>query len=255
MSYILRKCFALDCFFGSIIFVFSKTPLGLFSKTPLGLFSKTPLGLLGKINMDHRTYERELLHLFSTVDDSKKHDFITRYTSRCFTPGFVFGCSLLFGPLGIDRLALRQPVLWLLKLVTVGGLGIWAIIDWFFVGGTARLKNIDIARAVIREQITLQGVAASKQFMNKQAAYEQAWKKHAMNVQAMNEQAAYEQAWKKHAMNVQAMNEQAVDHHAAEQQAKDHHAEDQQATNEQAVERLAEDQQAMNELAVVREGQ
>ena len=235
MSYILRKCFALDCFFGSIIFVFSKTPLGLFSKTPLGLFSKTPLGLLGKINMDHRTYERELLHLFSTVDDSKKHDFITRYTSRCFTPGFVFGCSLLFGPLGIDRLALRQPVLWLLKLVTVGGLGIWAIIDWFFVGGTARLKNIDIARAVIREQITLQGVAASKQFMNKQAAYEQAWKKHAMNVQAMNEQ--------------------AVDHHAAEQQAKDHHAEDQQATNEQAVERLAEDQQAMNEQAVVREGQ
>ena len=227
MRYILLKCFALDCSSRSIIFVFSKTPLGL--------FSKTPMGLLGKINMDHRTYERELLHLFSTVDDSKKHDFITRYTSRCFTPGFVFGCSLLFGPLGIDRLALRQPVLWLLKLVTVGGLGIWAIIDWFFVGGTARLKNIDIARAVIREQITLQGVAASKQFMNKQAAYEQAWKKHAMNVQAMNEQ--------------------AVDHHAAEQQAKDHHAEDQQATNEQAVERLAEDQQAMNEQAVVREGQ
>lgn len=43
---------------------------------------------------------------------------------------FVWVCNFLFGGLGIDRFVRGQVGLGILKLITIGALGIWAFIDW-----------------------------------------------------------------------------------------------------------------------------
>ncbi len=50
--------------------------------------------------------------------------------------------SLLGGQLGIDRFMIGDTGLGIGKLLTCGGLGIWAIIDWFQIQGATREKNM-----------------------------------------------------------------------------------------------------------------
>src|SRR5690606_40089587 len=51
--------------------------------------------------------------------------------------------SLLGGSLGIDRFLIGDTGLGIGKLLTCGGLGIWAIIDWFLIMGATREKNLE----------------------------------------------------------------------------------------------------------------
>lgn len=50
--------------------------------------------------------------------------------------------SILAGSLGIDRFIIGDTGLGIGKLITCGGLGIWAIIDWFLIQGATREKNM-----------------------------------------------------------------------------------------------------------------
>jgi TM2 domain-containing membrane protein YozV len=49
--------------------------------------------------------------------------------------------SLLAGGLGVDRFMIGDTGLGVGKLLTCGGLGIWAIIDWFMIMDATREKN------------------------------------------------------------------------------------------------------------------
>jgi TM2 domain-containing membrane protein YozV len=51
--------------------------------------------------------------------------------------------SLLGGQLGIDRFMIGDTGMGIGKLLTCGGLGIWAIIDWFLIMGATREKNME----------------------------------------------------------------------------------------------------------------
>lgn len=51
--------------------------------------------------------------------------------------------SLIGGQLGIDRFMIGDTGLGIGKLLTCGGFGIWAIIDWFMIMGATRERNLE----------------------------------------------------------------------------------------------------------------
>lgn len=57
--------------------------------------------------------------------------------------------SLLAGSLGIDRFMIGDTGLGIGKLITCGGFGIWAIIDWFLIMGATREKNMAKLKQVL----------------------------------------------------------------------------------------------------------
>lgn len=52
--------------------------------------------------------------------------------------------SIFGGAYGIDRFYIGDTGMGVGKLLTCGGLGIWAIIDWFLIQGAAREKNMQL---------------------------------------------------------------------------------------------------------------
>jgi TM2 domain-containing membrane protein YozV len=50
--------------------------------------------------------------------------------------------SILVGSLGIDRFLIGDTGMGVGKLLTCGGFGIWAIVDWFLIQGATREKNM-----------------------------------------------------------------------------------------------------------------
>ena len=57
--------------------------------------------------------------------------------------------SLLGGSLGIDRFLIGDTGLGIGKLLTCGGFGIWAIVDWFLIMGATREKNVERLQQVL----------------------------------------------------------------------------------------------------------
>ena len=57
--------------------------------------------------------------------------------------------SILGGQLGIDRFMLGDTGIGIGKLLTCGGLGIWAIIDWFMIMPATREKNLQMLQLVL----------------------------------------------------------------------------------------------------------
>lgn len=50
--------------------------------------------------------------------------------------------SILGGSLGIDRFMIGDTGIGVGKLLTCGGFGLWAIVDWFMIQGATREKNM-----------------------------------------------------------------------------------------------------------------
>ena len=57
-------------------------------------------------------------------------------------PTISFIISLVAGIWGVDRFFVGDIGLGILKLLTIGGLGIWVFIDWFLIMGVTREKNL-----------------------------------------------------------------------------------------------------------------
>lgn len=58
------------------------------------------------------------------------------------SPIIAFVLSFFLGGLGIDRFYIGDIILGLLKLITLGGLGIWWLVDLFLIIPAARRKNL-----------------------------------------------------------------------------------------------------------------
>ena len=75
-----------------------------------------------------------------SMDDSK---WPMISTIQIKDPTTILIISILAGQLGIDRFMIGDTGLGVGKLITCGGLGIWAIIDWFMIQTATRQKNME----------------------------------------------------------------------------------------------------------------
>lgn len=57
--------------------------------------------------------------------------------------------SICLGGWGIDRFFIGDTGLGVGKLLTCGGFGIWAIIDWFMISGATKQKNYEKIQAYL----------------------------------------------------------------------------------------------------------
>ena len=73
------------------------------------------------------------------MDDSK---WAMLSTAQFKDPTTTLIVSIIAGTLGIDRFMIGDTGLGVGKLVTCGGFGIWAIIDWFMIQKATREKNL-----------------------------------------------------------------------------------------------------------------
>lgn len=80
------------------------------------------------------------------LDDSK---WVMIQTLQFQDPTTILIVSLLAGGLGIDRFMIGDTGLGIGKLLTCGGFGIWAIVDWFIIMGATKDKNINKLQQVI----------------------------------------------------------------------------------------------------------
>lgn len=74
-----------------------------------------------------------------TIDDAK-WPMISTVQLKDPTTSLIV--SILAGSLGIDRFIIGDTGLGVGKLLTCGGFGIWAIVDWFLIQSATREKNM-----------------------------------------------------------------------------------------------------------------
>jgi TM2 domain-containing membrane protein YozV len=80
------------------------------------------------------------------IDDSK---WAMISTVQFKDPTTILIVSLLAGSLGVDRFMLGDTGLGVGKLLTCGGFGIWAIVDWFQIQKVTREKNLQKIQQLI----------------------------------------------------------------------------------------------------------
>ncbi|MBZ0264499.1 TM2 domain-containing protein [bacterium] len=82
-----------------------------------------------------------LARLRKRLEDIDNDRFGVLQTVKLTDPTLALIVSILFGYVGIDRLLLGQYGLGVGKLLTVGGLGFWYLIDLFLIFGATKKKN------------------------------------------------------------------------------------------------------------------
>lgn len=74
------------------------------------------------------------------ADESK---FAALHGANLKDPTTILIVSIVAGNLAIDRFMIGDTGLAVAKLLTCGGLGVWAIVDWFLIMGRTREVNYE----------------------------------------------------------------------------------------------------------------
>ncbi len=85
--------------------------------------------------------ERSLLSVKTALTNASDEKVDTLSLLQFKDPTTMLIISLFLGGLGIDRMMLGDTGLGVLKLITCGGCGIWALIDLFWVSNATREYN------------------------------------------------------------------------------------------------------------------
>lgn len=98
--------------------------------------------------MDRYIYEREIMQMAAALEQTDREKFITILQREAQNPVALYGWNIWLGWLGIDRFIVGDILLGILKLITLGGLGIWQLVDCFLIGNRTRVKNLEKARYI-----------------------------------------------------------------------------------------------------------
>ena len=99
-----------------------------------------------------------IIEKLEAIDDNQ---FLTVTGVNYKDPTVMLLISIFFGELGVDRFLLGDTTNGIIKLLTLGGLGIWAIIDWFSIQQKTKQKNFDMLMEALEIQNTLFGASSS----------------------------------------------------------------------------------------------
>ena len=75
--------------------------------------------------------------------DNLDYSFACAYLAQMKDPTIALIFSILVGAYGVDRIYVGDVGLGILKLLTCGGLGIWWIVDLFYISDLTRTKNYE----------------------------------------------------------------------------------------------------------------
>lgn len=98
--------------------------------------------------MKNISYILELQAIVDALPPDTRHKFLQTYSVRAKNPATAFALSCCFGGFGADRFYAGDKIKGALKLITVGCLGIWTLVDLFLIGGHVRTINLQMARAL-----------------------------------------------------------------------------------------------------------
>lgn len=87
--------------------------------------------------------------LRETLSDLDENKWFGVQTAQLKDPTMMLIVSLLAGTFGIDRFLIGDVGLGIGKLLTCGGLGIWALVDLFLIMGATRQKNMEKINKII----------------------------------------------------------------------------------------------------------
>lgn len=94
------------------------------------------------------TYQQTIQNIANSLPDDKRSAFISNLALREKSTTTALILSLLFGTIGIDRFYIGRVGLGIGKLLTFGGLGIWALVDLFLIMDATRDRNATVAQEV-----------------------------------------------------------------------------------------------------------
>lgn len=75
------------------------------------------------------------------MDDSKS---TMLFAQQFKDPTTSLIISIVAGAFGIDRFIIGDTGIGIGKLLTLGGCGIWTIVDWFMIQDATRQKNMEM---------------------------------------------------------------------------------------------------------------
>jgi len=85
--------------------------------------------------------EEQMMAVKEIFENLNEEDQTMLYMAQFKDPITALLISVFIGGLGIDRIYIGDTSLGVLKLITCGGFGLWAIIDLFLIMNATREKN------------------------------------------------------------------------------------------------------------------
>jgi len=98
--------------------------------------------------MNKLNYLQSIKSIRDSLTADRRENFDLHFGARERDPAISLTFSLYFGLFGVDRFYIGNIVLGILKLITLGGLFIWIIVDWFLIMDATRDANVAIANEV-----------------------------------------------------------------------------------------------------------
>ncbi|RKQ71680.1 TM2 domain-containing protein [Litorimonas taeanensis] len=93
--------------------------------------------------MNRYKYEREIIEMAASLNEADRFKFMNIIQNETLNPVALYGWNVWLGFLGIDRFIVGDILAGVLKLITLGGGGLWVLIDCFLIGKRTRTVNME----------------------------------------------------------------------------------------------------------------